>query len=278
MIKEDEKKFDEPKAYSISKYRLGYSSLVIIIIIGMMIFDNEPTPPICFGAIGIFAIYLFFPFTYKLIVSNESISSISIFGERTLEWNEIFEIKASKKGLFLFNADSTVKVFINQQIDDYPLVIKFVQQQCPNLWKSEDSQAFHQNIIEATLFGVLGFPAIYLTIVISLENGISFSQDILTLMIGLVIGGVLLWQGIKIREITFDMDILVVKYIAWEYRIHVNDINSVELEQQMGKNEISYPVHIKLKNGRQLVIEKIKEGNPVLLNAIEKWMETYKGK
>ena len=91
-------------------------------------------------------------------------------------------------------------------------------------------------------------------------------------------GGVLIWQGIKIREITFDMDYLVAKYLAWKRRIHVSEIVSVALEQKMGKNEVSYPVHIKLRSGKQLVVEKVKEGNPTLLNAIETWMETHKGK
>jgi hypothetical protein len=136
----------------------------------------------------------------------------------------------------------------------------------------------HQNIFEATFLGAMGLLIIFGTITFSLKDEFSFGQDAPTILFGLFIGCVLIWQGIKIREITFDMDYLVVKYIAGERRFRVNDIQSVSLEQRMGKNEISYPVHIKLTDGKQLVIEKAKEGNPILVNAIETWMKTYKGK
>jgi hypothetical protein len=71
---------------------------------------------------------------------------------------------------------------------------------------------------------------------------------------------------------------LIAKYIVGERQIHVSEIKSVGLEQKMGKNEISYPVHIQLRNGKRLVLEKVQEGNPMLVNTIENWMNKHKGK
>jgi hypothetical protein len=271
--------FDEPKSYGIAKARLYYNIFAILfIVVGVFIVDRTPFTVVCLVPLAGLVLYLFLPFTYKLIVSDEAISSINLLGAKTLEWNEIAEVATKKNGLLLINRDRDGKVFINQQIDDYPVVIGFIQRQRPELWKQNDIRVFHQNIIEATISGILAFPIIYLAIVMSLENGFSFIQDILTILIGLLIGGILLWQSIKIREISFDTDYLVAKYLAWERRVHVSEIYSVTLEQRLGKNEVSYPVHIKLENGKQLVLEKVKEGNPILLNAIEKWMEIHKGK
>jgi hypothetical protein len=271
--------FDEPKSYGIAKARLYYNIFAILfIVVGVFIVDRTPFTAVCLVPLAGLVLYSFLPFTYKLIVSNEAISSINLLGAKTLEWNEIAEVATKKNGLLLINRDGDEKVFINQQIDDYPVVIGFIQRQRPELWKQNDIRVFHQNIIEATFSGILAFPIIYIAIAMSLENGFSFIQDVLAILIGLLIGGVLLWQGVKIREISFDMDYLVAKYIAWERRVHVSEISSVTLEQRLGKNEISYPVHIKLENGKQLVLEKVKEGNPILLNAMEKWMEIHKGK
>lgn len=279
MTEEDKYNFDEPKLYSLAKARLYYSIFAILFIfVGAFIFDRVPFTPNCLVPLVGLAIYLFLPFIYKLIVSDEAISSINLLGEKTLAWNEIAEVVTKKNGLLLINRESDIKVFVNQQIDDYPVVIRFIQKQRPDLWKNNDTTVFHQNIIEATIAGILAFPIFYIAIAISLENGFSFRQDLPTILIGSLIGGVLLWQGVKIREISFDMDYLVAKYLVWERRIHVSEVFSVTLEQNLGKNEISYPVHIKLENGKQLVIEKVKEGNPILLNAIEAWMEIHKGK
>jgi hypothetical protein len=278
MTNKEKLSFDEPKTYGIAKFRLFYSILSIIVIVGIMIFSKEPVPPICFGLVAMFAVYLFLPFAYKLIISDQAISSISVLGTRTLEWSEVAEIKNKNGNLILINRDGDVKVTVNQQIDGYPDVIRSIKQQRPELWKLDGIKTFHQNIIQSTLLGIMGLPIIYATIAFSLENGFSLSQDLPSTLFGLFIGAILLWQGVRIREITFDADFLVAKYIAWEQRFHVNDIQSASLEQRHGKNEVSYPVHIKLKNGKQLVIEKAKEGNPLLASAVETWMKKYTGK
>lgn len=278
MTNKEKLSFDEPKTYSIAKFRLVYSILSIIALVGIMIFSKEPTPPICFGLVALFAVYLFLPFAYKLIISDEAISSISVLGTRTLEWNEVAEIKNKNGNLLLINRDGDVQVTVNQQIDGYPNVVSFIKQQRPELWKLNDIKTFHQNIFQSTILGIVGLLIIYATIAFSLEGGFFLTQDLPSILFGLFIGAILIWQAIKIREITFDIDYLVAKYIVWERRFHVNDIQSVNLEQRMGKNEVSYPVHVKLKNGKQLVIEKAKEGNPMLASAIETWMNTHKGK
>lgn len=278
MMQDEKISYDEPKTFTIAKFRLYYSVIALIVIVGISIADKAFTSPVCFAGLALFVIYLFLPFTYKLIVSDEAISSINLLGTRTLEWKEVAEIGNRKNNLLLINQEGDIKVTVNQQIDGYPEVIKFIKQQRPELWQFEDTKTFHQNIFEAIFLGAMGLLIIFGTITFSLKDEFFFGQDAPTILFGLFIGCVLIWQGIKIREITFDTDYLVVKYIVGERRFRVNDIQSVSLEQRMGKNEISYPVHIKLADGKQLVIEKAKEGNPILVNAIEAWMKTYKGK
>ena len=58
----------------------------------------------------------------------------------------------------------------------------------------------------------------------------------------------------------------------------MKDVWSVSLEKQYGKNVVTYPVHIRIRDRQDVVIEKAKEGNPILVNALEMWMSKYKGK
>lgn len=276
MTKEDEGKFEEPKAYSMSKYRLGYSSLVIIIFIGLAIFDNKPTPPICYGLIGIFAIYLFFPFTYRLIVSNEAISSVSIFGAKTLEWNEIAEVRMKDENLFLDNRDGDVTVVVKQQIESYQEVIKFIQTRIPNQWKLVDIQSFHQNYFEQIFITALGLIIFSMALWKLIQEGIS-KDSIFILLILLAISLFLVIPNFfHVRKLTLDGDILTVAYIVRKRQIHVDNVLSVILEQEYGKNVVNYPVTIIVRNGNNITVKKVKEGNPILVNAIETWIKKYK--
>ena len=269
--------FDEPKVFGIARFRLWYSIISILGVVGLMIFGNENYPVICFGLVAMFAIYLFLPFTYKLIVSDEAISSINLWGAQTLAWNEVAEIRPKNENFLLSNRDGDVKVFVNQQIDGYPEVINFIKRRRADLWQSDETSTFHQSIVEATISGIVGLIIIYAITTEVLKNDISPDQVMPLLFFGLM-AAVLLWQTVKIREIAFDREYLIAKYIVGERQIHVSEIKSVGLEQKMGKNEISYPVHIQLRNGKRLVLEKVQEGNSMLVNTIENWMNKHKGK
>jgi hypothetical protein len=270
--------YEEPKTFGIAKFRLYYSAIAIIVIVGALIFDKEPTPPICFGAVVVLAVYLFLPFTYRLIVSDEAISSINFLGAKTLEWNEIADIGLKKGNLILSNRDADVKVTVNQQIDDYPEVIKFIKQQRPELWRLDEVNPFHQSYLENALSVLIGFGILIMGGWLLFRDGLTTdSASLILIVLGssvfLVLHGLL-----RIRKLSLDQDFLVVHYLVWKRQFHVNDVWSVSLEQEYGKNIVTYPVHIRIRDRKDIVVENVKEGNPILVNAIEMWMSKYKGK
>lgn len=277
MSDEEKIRFNEPKSYGFAKYRLFYSILGVIVIVGLMIFDKDPTPPICFGLVAVFAIYLFLPFTYRLIISDEAISSINLFGVRTLEWNEVAEIGSKNGHIVLSNRDNDVKVTVNQQIDSYPEVIKFIKQQLPNLWDLDDIRIFHQSYLEQTFTGLLGLGIPVLGVWVIVQEGF-------TRQTGFVLVGTVLFSAVlvipnlfHIRQLSIEEDVLVVQYLVWKRQFHVNEVWSVALEQKYGKNVVTYPVHIRVRDKKDIVVEKAKEGNPILVNSIESWIKKYKG-
>ena len=277
MTEDDGISFDEPRTYGIAKYRLYYSVIVILVIAGTIIYEKIPTPPICYAPMGLLVAYLFHPFTYKLIVSDEAISSISLLGTRNLEWNEVAEIGIVRGNLILSNRDGDVRVTINQQIDDYFEVIRFIKQQRPHLWTLDDIQTFHQKYLEkafTALFG-LGMPLVVIWVLF---------RDGFTKETGIVLVGAMIFSAyliipnlFHIRRLSIEGDTLVVQYLIWKQQFHVNEVWSVTLEQNYGKNIVTHPVHIRVRDKRDIVVEKAKEGNPILVNAIESWMKKYKG-
>jgi hypothetical protein len=277
MMQEEKTSYDEPKTFGIAKYRLYYSAIVMVVIVGTMIFDKEPTPTICFAPVALLAVYLFLPFTYRLIVSDEAISSINLFGARTLEWNEVAEIKIKHGNLLLSNRDGDVKVTVNQQIDDYPEVIKFIRQQCLYLWNLDDIQTFHQNYLENSFTALVGLGITVIGIWVSIQEG--FTKQSGFVLVGTILfSAILIVPGLlHIRKLSLDGDVLVVQYLIWKRQFHVKDVWSVSLEQEYGKNIVTYPVRIRIRNKKDIVIEKVKEGNPILVNAIEGWVKKHKG-
>lgn len=275
---EEEISFDKPKSYSISKYRLLYSAVGVVAIVGTMIFDKEPTPPICFGFVGLLAIYLFVPLLYKLIVSDEAISSINFFGSRTLEWNEIAEIAVKNGNLILSNQDGNVKVTINQQIDDYPSVIKFIRQQRPELWCLDDISSFHQEYVESAFSFLMGIAALLGCVWVLFGDDMTANMMMpILFLFGISI--IFMLSGLfRIRQLSLDGEMLVVQYLLWKRQFHVNDIWSVSLEPKFGRNILLYEVRIRVRDKNDIVVEKIREGNPILVNAVENWMKKYKGK
>jgi hypothetical protein len=270
--------FDESKSYGLAKHRLISSTIFIVVIIGSMIFDKDPTPPICFGLIAMLAIYLFLPFTYKLIVSDEAISSINLFGTRTLEWGEVAEIGFKNGNLFLSNRDGDIKVTVNNQINDYPNVIKFIKQQRPELWHLDDINSFHQDYVQSVFSSLIGLGTLIAGFVMLFNDDLTTDIVIPMLLIFGTSAAFILSGLLRIRKLSLDGDILVVQYLFWKRQIHVKEVWSVNLEQNYEKNVVTYPVHIRVSDQKDIVIEKTKEGNPLLVNAIEKWMQKYKGK
>jgi hypothetical protein len=279
MADEDINNFDEPQIYRISKYKLAYSILVLIAIVLSTVIEKIPTPPpICLASFVFLAIYLLLPHTYKLVVSNEAISSINYLRTGTLEWNELAEIENKNGNLLLRNQDGSIKVTVNQQIDGYPEVIKFIKEQRPDLWNLDDTQTFHQGYLEEIfqiLFGIVIFIA---GIWLLMQEGFSMQNAVIFFMFMLLAGWLFFSGVIKVRKIFMDGDVLVIKQLIGDRQFHVSEVLSVSMEQKFGKNVVTYPVRIRIRNKKDIVIEKAKEGNSILVNALEMWMNKYNGK
>ena len=221
-------------------------------------------------------LYLFMPFVYRLVVSDEAISSINLFRTRTLAWNDITEIRPKNGSIVLVNANDDIDVFVNPQIDDYPEVIKFIQQKRSDLWKLQQTTEFHQGIVESVYLLILGAGFLALIGLAIFREGFSADRIGLFLLV-CAICAVAIWKGLsKIRALSLENEVLIVKYILWKQPYHVRKVESVSLEQQMNKNQVNYPIHIRLSNGHQIILENIKEGNPILLDALEQWLLRYK--
>lgn len=267
---------DEPRVYKMAKDKLIYSIMAIILVTFGLFLDVKRFDLGYLIVLGLIAIFLFFPFTYKLLISNEAISSINLFRIKTLEWNEISEIQFKSGGILLKNSDDSIKVLVKSQVDGFPEIVKLIQHKRSHVWNSQSITEFHQGILENLLILIFGLTLAVLVLRTFFIDGLS--KDDAVLILGtIVMVSFAIWFGVsKIRKISIDDDSLIVKYLLWNRKYHSSEIISVSLEQKMEKNLVKYPVYIYLESGKKIVLEKVKEGNPVLLSSLEQWLGVHK--
>lgn len=64
-------------------------------------------------------------------------------------------------------------------------------------------------------------------------------------------------------------------YLFWKKRIHASEIETMILEPKMIENAFQYPVHVKLKNGKSLVFNNLREGTFIFVTSLQRWYEKY---
>lgn len=267
--------FTEPRVYGLSRNRFIYSIAAFIAIAVISFLDIKKVSVSWLIFLILLALFLFIPFLYKLVVSNEAISSINLFRTQTLEWNEVTEINPKNNGLVLLNGDNSIKVFVSPQIDEYPEVMKLIQQKLSYLWQANQTTEFHQGIVESIIQLFIGIGLVLFVVFWVFTKGLA-SDVIILAIITLIASTFFIWNGLtKIRKLSLQNDFLVVDYLFRQRQLHVKEVDSVYLEQEMGKNQINYPVYIRLHNGKQIVVKKVREGNPMLLTALEQWLQKY---
>ena len=269
--------FDKLHVYRLSKNRLVYFLIAILVFAIMLFLDVNGFFWERLVLFSLVSLVLFIPFTYKLTISEESISSRNLFRTQVLRWSEITEFRSKSGGVILANSDRTVNVIVKAQIENYPDVIKIIQQNSPNLWALQNKAEFHQSILESVFMLIIGMGAVYFVVFSIFSKGF-FQDDLLATFVTLVVSIYIIWLGLsRVSKLIVEGDTLVVKYLLWEKQYHVSEIEAVALEQKMVKGHVRYPVHIKLGSGKQVIIDKSREGNPILLSAIEEWLNTHKG-
>jgi len=260
-----------PQVYRLPKSRFIYSVAILIAIAGMSFWGA--TPQFLIGRLiflTVVAANLFIPFRYRLVVSDKVISSIDGLTEQTLMWDEVAEIIPERDGVFLLpDQQSDIGIYINSQIESYSEVIGCARQKRPDLLKFEDITEFHQSNIESLFLLVVGACLMFRLGGTFLRNAL-VNGNITQLLLLLALSALIIWKSIsKIHSLSLLDDTLIIRYFFWHQAFKVNEIELVELEQQMEEEPPSDFVHIRLKNETEIVLDKVLEGNSVLVSVIK---------
>jgi hypothetical protein len=139
--------------------------------------------------------------------------------------------------------------------------------------EAQDIQVFHQTRGIQIVMGVFtaGLACALLTALFDANS------RFLAAMIALIFGtgfGVLMVSAS--RSLTFDGPSLTIAYYSHEKKIHASEVRDMYIEERLVRSIRTHYVHLKLKDGKDLLLNNYKEGFPALKQAVEKWFEKYK--
>ncbi|HEY2981312.1 MAG TPA: hypothetical protein VGJ22_09050 [Anaerolineales bacterium] len=135
----------------------------------------------------------------------------------------------------------------------------------------QDGQVFHQTAGVAIVFGLFA-AGLALAALVALTGG-----GMLSLMFVLIFGaGFVVMAARTSRSLTFDGPAMTIAYYGWKKTIRAGAVTQMYIKERLMRGVRLHFVHLKLKDGSDLVLNNYKEGYPALKNAVENWMTKYK--
>jgi hypothetical protein len=225
--------------------------------------------------IGILFVFVVFAYTAKTIVSEEEITTRTLFGSKTLRWTEISRVSGRGYGIKLHNFDEDVTVSPSPRVPGYEEVIEWIGRKRPDLFGAQEfsemkrgfSQLFGSVIAIMAVLGVMG---VFLWVS---EPGSLASTDTLFPLIFLVViifatAGSLLFSP---QSLTLEGGTLRVKYLLNEKTLLANEIASIHYTYTQTRNGKRYFIALNLADRKTIRISGLNVSLPVAYLVLKNW-------
>lgn len=270
---------NEAQTYRISGF-IRFIFLLGFILFGafsiLFILDNaSDVIDSCFPPIALIFFGAFIWSLYTIRLTDKGISVTSFFRTVNLDWSEISDVDFKESSFILLSNDGSTRLLINSQVVGFIKIAEEVKRRLPVIWNNKIAYEFHISLSTLAVFagiGLFGMAMLVLAISELMDGGGNMLTDVFLAAIGLFCMGIPLI--VPIKE-TFQEDYLVITYLFWEKRIHASEIQTMILEPKMVENAFQYPVHVKLKNGKSLVFNNLREGTFIFVTSLQRWYEKY---
>lgn len=268
----------EPQSYGLNKILLARLAIALVILFFSNFFAINKLSVVWVASFLLLLFYSLFSFTYKIVVSDEAISSMYLFRDKTVGWDEIVEIRPKNGGLSLIASNTNAEVYVNPQLDRYLDVVNLIQAKRPDLWRMNDMIVFHQSMVSSLVLLMLGSALPLVFGYPMIRDAFDDSRNLMLLLVMLSMSVFMIWKSVsRIYKLSLMGNVLVAQYFFWKQEFDVTEVASVTLETELwDRAGVYYPVRIHLADGNTLNLQNVKEGNLVLENAIKLWLEKYK--
>ena len=272
---------NEPRVYKHSPIQFIILILVMGFVFVAMFFNLDwNTPSILFpiSLIILIAVAGLVAATQKTILSDDEISSQSLFGMKTLRWSEITRVSGRGYVIKLHNFDGDVTVAPSPNLPRYEEVIEIIGNKRPDLFNPREYDELKSGSF--FLLAGLAFLVLFLSMIAGVGyflysspdtarlGSVIFAPLIVLFIVMVVFAGTIVFRP---RSLTLDGKSMTIKYLFREKTLLADEIRSVQFAYQQSRNGKIFFVLLHLVNRKSLRLSGLNPNLPVVYLVLKNW-------
>jgi len=216
--------------------------------------------------------------TQKTIISDDEISSQSLFGIKTLHWSEITRVSGRGDSIKLHNFDGDVTVAPSPGLPRYEEVIEIIGNKRPDLFNPREYDELKSGSF--FLLAGLSFLVLFLSMIAGVGyflysspdtarlGSVIFAPLIVLFIVMVVFAGTIAFRP---RSLTLDGKSMTIKYLFREKTLLADEIRSVQFAYQQSRNGKIFFVLLHLVNRKSLRLSGLNPNLPVVYLVLKNW-------
>lgn len=272
---------NEPRVYKHSPIQFIILIVVMGFVFAAMFFNLDwNTPSILFpiSLIILIAVAGLVAATQKTILSDDEISSQSLFGMKTLRWSEITRVSGRGYVIKLHNFDGDVTVAPSPNLPRYEEVIEIIGNKRPDLFNPREYDELKSGSF--FLLAGLAFLVLFLSMIAGVGyflysspdtarlGSVIFAPLIVLFIVMVVFAGTIVFRP---RSLTLDGKSMTIKYLFREKTLLADEIRSVQFAYQQSRNGKIFFVLLHLVNRKSLRLSGLNPNLPVVYLVLKNW-------
>jgi PH (Pleckstrin Homology) domain-containing protein len=266
---------NEPRTYRYSTVRLVLLILLLVLLgtVPFMILGSTQSVYILISwtFIGLIMAIAIYSLTRSTTISDDGISSRTLFGERSLNWSEIDSVSGRGNGIKLHSRDGDT-VAPSPQLPGYPEVIEIIGAKRPDLFNPTGGRAMSRNWFGSLLFLVIGAVSVGAGIYLYFDP--SETESLMPLIFLAVVAlAFVISIFTSVLALNFEGPALTVRYLVGRTTLKPDEIRSVVFGVTQTRNGKSYNVHIFTTRGRTISFSGIGPSLPIVYLVLKNWQQ-----
>ena len=267
---------NEPRTYRYSTVRLVLLIIMLLLlgIVPFMILGSTESlymlPAWMF--IGLVMLVSVYSLTRSTTISNDGISTRSLFGERSLNWGEINSVSGSGNKIKLHNRAGDVTVAPSPHLPGYPEVIEIVGAKRPDLFNPASYSKMSRNWLNSLLFLAIGGICLGIGIYLYLDSSQADTMMpiIFLAVVGLVFSGSIFMSVLSLK---LNGSLLTVQYLLTKTILKPEEVRSIGMNVTQTRTGKSYNVFMFTDRGRTIRFSGIGPSLPIVYLVLKNWQQ-----
>ena len=262
---------NEPRTYRHSPFQLVLLFLIFgVLAVGLFVtWDGDYTLMLPIAAIfGLVFVFSLYSLTIKTTISDDEISTQSIFGTKSLKWTEINRVSGRGHAIKLHNMDGDVTVAPSPQLAGYAEVVEWIGGKRPDLFSPQEYSEMTKNWYGYILLAVVALFIMGIGFFLATQS----SEGFVPLIFFLIIAAFIAYVTFSLpKSLNLEGNTLFIRYFFNEKSLRANEITAVSLNYTQTRNGKNYFVRIDLKDKKYIRISGVGPNLPVVFLVLRNW-------